>query len=88
VYVLYSTITTAPSNASNPELTTNRPAPFLFVASLPAAVPVVEGPLVVVAPLVAPVADACDGDRDVVEATERYNKRATYGGGPGAEELL
>jgi hypothetical protein len=47
--------TTAPSNASNPELTTARPAPL--VDALPAAVPVLEEAFVpVLEPL---VADAC-----------------------------
>lgn len=51
----YSSTTTAPSNANNPEPATNRPAPF--VEELPAAVPVLEPPFL---PEAAPVAVAAD----------------------------
>jgi hypothetical protein len=41
---IYISMTTPPSSASNPELTTSRSAPF--VDALPAAVPVLEEALV------------------------------------------
>jgi hypothetical protein len=63
--LLHSNITSAPSNANNPELTTNRPAPF--VEELPAAVPVPDALLLLpvaagpAVPPVDPVTDGCEG---------------------------